>query len=155
MSNILIRTAKITDLDQLFIFEQDLIKTERPFDPTLKSDPINYYDLKAMINAPHIELVIAEYENRIIASGYVRIEKSKHYLKHNHYAYLGFMYVLPEYRGRGINKQVLDHLKQWAASQGLTELRLEVYYKNISAIKAYEKFGFKSHMIEMRYNLDE
>lgn len=155
MNNITIRTANITDLDQLLIFEQDLIKTERPFDPTLKPDPINYYDLKAMINAPDVELVIAETDNRIIASGYVRTEKSKHYLKHKLYAYLGFMYVLPEYRGRGINRLVLDRLNDWAAAQGLTELRLEVYYKNISAIKAYEKFGFKSHMVEMRYNVNE
>jgi GNAT superfamily N-acetyltransferase len=65
------------------------------------------------------------------------------------------MYVLPEYRGKGINKLILDRLKDWAASQGLTELRLEVYYENLPAIKAYEKFGFKSHMLEMRYNLRE
>ena len=85
----------------------------------------------------------------------VEYEKSKSYLKHDQHAYLGFMYVLPEYRGKGINKLILGHLKDWALSQGLTELRLEVYSENSSAIKAYEKFGFKSHMLEMRYNLDE
>ena len=45
MNEIKIRKASIVDLEQLLAFEQDLIKTERPFDPTLKPDPINYYDL--------------------------------------------------------------------------------------------------------------
>ena len=155
MSNIVIRKASFKDLDQLLIFEQGVIKAERPFDPTLKPDPINYYDLKAMLTASHVHLVVGELDGKIIASGYARIEKSKSYLKHDQHAYLGFMYVLPEYRGKGINKLILGHLKDWALSQGLTELRLEVYSENSSAIKAYEKFGFKSHMLEMRYNLDE
>ena len=155
MSNIVIRKASFKDLDQLLIFEQGVIKAERPFDPTLKPDPVNYYDLRSMLTASHVHLVVGEFNEKIIASGYARIKKSKSYLKHDQHAYLGFMYVLPEYRGKGINKLILGHLKDWALSQGLTELRLEVYSENSSAIKAYEKFGFKSHMLEMRYNLDE
>ena len=155
MIEIKIRKASIVDLGQLLTFEQDLIKSERPFDPTVKRDPVNYYDLKAMLTAPNIEVVVAEADNKIIASGYARIEKSKPFLKHTDHAYLGFMYVLPEYRGRGINKRVIDVLKNWAESQNITEFRLEVYYDNVSAIKAYEKFGFKKHMLEMRFNLDD
>ena len=155
MSNIEIRRAALKDLDQLLIFEQGVIKAERPFDPTLKPDPVNYYDLKAMLTASHVYLLVGELNNNIIASGYARIEKSKSYLKHSQHAYLGFMYVLPEYRGKGINKLILDRLKEWVVSQGLSELRLDVYYANSSAIKAYEKFGFKSHMLEMRYNIND
>lgn len=150
-----IRKATLDDLDQLLIFEQDLIKFERPFDPTVKPDPVNYYDLKAMLTGSHIEVVVAEINDKIIASGYARIDKSKPFLKHENHAYLGFMYVLPEYRGKGINKQIIDHLKNWAASQNVNEFRLEVYYDNDAAIKAYEKFGFSRYSLEMRYNLNE
>jgi len=155
MIEIKIRKVSLIDLEQLLAFEQDLIKAERPFDPTLKPDPVNYYDLKAMLTAANIEVVVAEVDNKIIASGYARIEKSKPFLKHTDYAYLGFMYVLPEYRGQGINKRIIDVLKNWAASQNISEFRLEVYYDNTSAIKAYEKFGFKKHMLEMRLNLED
>ena len=155
MNEIKIRKASLLDLGQLFSFEQNLIKTERPFDPTVKPDPVNYYDLKAMLTDQCIEMVVAEVNNKIIASGYARIDRSKPYLKHSHHAYLGFMYVLPEYRGRGINKRIIDVLKNWAASQNIAELRLEVYYGNISAIKAYEKIGFSRYSLEMRYNLED
>ena len=127
MNEISIRKALPDDLDQLLIFEQALIKAERPFDPTLKSDPINYYDLKTMLAASHIEIVVAETDNRILASGYARIESSKPFLKHEKHAYLGFMYVLPEYRGKGLNKKIIDALKNWAVLQNINEFRLEVY----------------------------
>ena len=49
MNEIKIRKALLGDLEQLLVFEQDLIKTERPFDLTLKPDPINYYDLESLL----------------------------------------------------------------------------------------------------------
>jgi len=155
MTEIKIRKASLVDLGQLLAFEQDLIKTERPFDPTVRPDPVNYYDMKAMLTDPHIEMIVGEFNNKVIASGYARIDKSKPYSKHTHHAYLGFMYVVPEYRGQGINKKIMDVLKDWAASQNITEFRLDVYYENISAIKAYEKFGFSKYFLEMRLNLEE
>jgi GNAT superfamily N-acetyltransferase len=155
MDQIIIRKAALNDLEQLYAFEQGVIQTERPFDPTFKNEIIHYYDLKEMISAPYIELVVAELNNKIVGSGYARIEKSKTYLKHPNHAYLGFMYVLPEYRGKGINKRIIEALKNWAHLQNVNELRLEVYFNNISAIKAYEKIGFSKHIIEMRLNLEE
>ena len=155
MDEIVIRKATKNDLEELHQFEQGVIAAERPYDSTLKNGLIHYYDLKEMIDASHIELLVAEVNNKLIASGYARIEEAKPYLKHATHAYLGFMYVLPEYRGRGINKKIVEALKKWAFSQDVKELRLEVYFDNIAAIKAYEKIGFSKHMIEMRFNLEE
>lgn len=143
----------LADLDILLEFEQGIVQTERPFDPTLKDGHINYYDIAAMIEASHVEVVVAELGSEIIGSGYARIEDSKVYLKHLKHAYLGFMYVKPEYRGKGVNKKVVDALQDWAAKRGITEFRLDVYSENSPAIKAYEKIGFKKHLIEMRMEL--
>ena len=153
MQNITTREATLADMDTLLQFEQGVIVAERPFDPTLKEDHINYYNLNELITAPHIQLVVAELDGEVIGSGYARIESSKIYLKHPQHAYLGFMYVLPKHRGKGVNKMVIDALTDWAVSRGINELRLEVYYQNVPAIKAYEKVGFISHMIQMRKGL--
>jgi len=147
---ITVREATIADMDVLLLFEQGVISAERSFDPTLKSDPIHYYDLVEMINAPHIYLVVAVLENEIIGSGYARLETAKHYLQHPQHAYLGFMYVAPAHRGKGVNKIIIDALAIWSRKQGQTELRLDVYFNNAAAINAYERAGFTKHMIEMR-----
>lgn len=155
MDQIFIRKAVLNDLEQLYAFEQGVIQAERPLDPTLQEGLIHYYDIKQMIDAQSIELAVAELNDKIVGSGYARIEKTKPYLKFQNYAYLGFMYVLPEYRGMGINKRIIEHLRNWTYRQNIKELRLEVYFSNIPAIKAYEKIGFSKHMLEMRLNLDE
>jgi len=80
MDQIIIRTATLADLDILFSFEQGIISTERPFDPTLREGKIHYYDLAQMIKAPSVEVMVAESDGKIIGSGYARIEESKNYL---------------------------------------------------------------------------
>lgn len=139
----------MNDLDTLLQFEQGIMAAERPFDPTLKPTT-HYYDIPEMINADHIELLVAESNEQLIGCGYARIESSKHYLQHPEHSYLGFMYTDPLHRGKGVNKMIIGSLKQWSLSRNITEMRLEVYYQNVAAIKAYEKVGFIRHMIEMR-----
>jgi len=150
MEEIVIRKATLNDLETLLLFEQGVINAERPFDSTLKTEPTHYYDIKEMINASHVEIVVAEIRSERIGSGYARIESAKPYLKHKKHAYLGFMYVVPEQRGKGVVQKIIEALKQWSVSQNITEMRLEVYQNNLAAIKAYEKIGFTKHMIQMR-----
>ncbi len=155
MNQIIIRKADLHDLDTLHIFEQGVITAERPFDSTLKTGHINYYDIEKMITAADVELVVAEFNAELIGCGYARIENEKPYLKHRQHAYLGFMFVDPEYRGLGINKKIIDALTKWSKAKNVTELRLDVYQNNEAAINAYIKAGFSKHMIHMRMGLNE
>jgi len=150
MNEINTRSAKMEDLSTLLEFEQGIITAERPFDLTLKEDPISYYDIKKLITATDIKIVVAEIESTIVGSGYARIEAAKPYLKHSNYAYLGFMYTGPKHRGKGVNAKIIEALKEWCRSHDITELRLDVYSDNPSAIRAYEKVGFKKHLLNMR-----
>jgi len=145
-----IRTATMDDLPVLLNFEQEIIKAERPFDVTIKEGLISYYDIGEMIQDPKAQVVVAEVENKIVASGYAIAKKARHYLDHEFYAYLGFMYTDEDYRGMGINAMIVEELKNWSNQKGFKEIRLTVYNENLSAIKAYEKVGFKKHIIEMR-----
>ena len=153
MENLIIRKATMEDLETLRQFEQGVITAERPFDPTLKKGKTYYYDIEELINSPSAELVVVELEQKIVACGYAKIKDAKPYLEHRQYSYLGFMYVDTAHRGKGIIDKIIGALKQWTISKNITEMRLEVYCANTSAIKAYEKAGFTSHMIEMRLDL--
>ncbi len=153
MIDIKIRKAHQKDLPQLLVFEQAIIEFERLFDETLKDTKINYYDVKGMITAKEVELLVAEYQGQLIASGYAHIMPSEPYLKHKKNAYLGFMYVVPEFRRKGINRLLVNELKTWCLSKGINEIRLDVYSDNIAAVTAYEKAGFKRNLLEMRIDL--
>ena len=76
MKQIFIRKAVLTDLERLLEFEQGVIAAERPYDPTLRKEKINYYNIEKMISAPDVEIVVAELDGVIIGSGYARIENA-------------------------------------------------------------------------------
>ncbi|WP_343487739.1 GNAT family N-acetyltransferase [Allomuricauda sp. d1] len=155
MENVVVRDATLADLSYLKQFEQALIKAERPFDPTIHPDPVSYYDLENYVTDENVKVVVAEIANEIVASGYALRKKARHYLDHDDYGYLGFMYTKPSHRGKGINQKLTETLKKWCIDRGLVEIRLTVYHDNVPAIKAYEKSGFKSHINEMRLRLNE
>ena len=147
-----LRIAVVEDLPELQEMEQGLISVERTMDPTIKEGKISYYDIAALIEAPDAEVYVIEYEKKIVASGYARIKGDRHYLKHKNQGYLGFMFVKEAHRGKGLNQLIIDSLIKWCESQGVYEIRLDVYETNPSAIRAYEKAGFKKHMVTMRFN---
>ncbi|WP_394751141.1 GNAT family N-acetyltransferase [Spongiimicrobium salis] len=149
------RSAILEDLEILLEFEQGIITAERPFDSTLRKGDIHYYDLEQLILADNAEVAVIMYKDQIVGSGYGLIKAAKPYLDHETYMYCGFMYTVPQYRGKGVNRIILSHLKDWALTKGINEIRLTVYVDNIPAIKAYEKVGFQKHLVEMRLDRRE
>ena len=52
------------------------------------------------------------------------------------------MYTLPEYRGKGIAKAILNELEVWAAEENYTTAILETGFMQIDAIGLYQKLGY-------------
>ena len=153
MLPIIIRPATINDLKDLLNFEQGIVEAERPMDPFLKEGKMVYYDIPALIKEPETYLAVAVCNMELVGCGYVSIENSRGYHKNNKNGYVGFMYVKPTFRGNKISTIVLASLKAWAKTKEIKELRLDVYHNNPSAIKSYERFGFKNSMIHMRMEI--
>jgi GNAT superfamily N-acetyltransferase len=150
---LIVREAKIKELATLLEFERGIVAAERPLTWTLKDGEIHYYDLAKLIESPLALALVAELEGELIGSGYALEKEAKDYEKNPRYAYLGFMYVRPEHRGKGVNQKILDRLLDWAKERGLVEARLEVYNENQPAVRAYEKAGFTANLVEMRMQL--
>lgn len=56
--------------------------------------------------------------------------------------------VLPSWRGQGVGRALLDALQAVALERGCCKLTLEVLSGNISARRAYEKFGFEDYALD-------
>jgi len=52
------------------------------------------------------------------------------------------MYVLPEYRGKGIAHQILTELEKWAKELAYNTCVLETGIKQVEAIGLYQKAGY-------------
>ncbi|MDB9988983.1 GNAT family N-acetyltransferase [Flavobacteriaceae bacterium] len=150
LANYTIREAVQDDLEILQEFEQGVIQYERPFAPKLKEDPIVYYDIQNLIERDDTQVLVVVIDNKLVGSGYALIKESAPYKNPSHFAYLGFMYVVPEHRGKGLNGGLIKELVQWAKDRDIHEVQLDVYAENQSAIKAYTKLGFKPDLLKMR-----
>ena len=53
------------------------------------------------------------------------------------------MYVRPEFRGRGISKEILSELEKWAKELGFSKSLLETGIKQKEAIGLYETSGYR------------
>jgi ribosomal protein S18 acetylase RimI-like enzyme len=60
-------------------------------------------------------------------------------------AALGNIVTHPDHRGRGLSTRVTAHLCQALTAEGIELLALNVERKNASALKVYEKLGFREH----------
>ena len=150
---ITIRKATKEDLSILYEFEQGVLHAERPMDKTLKGSKTYYYDIPNLISDLKVELVIAEINGVIAGCGYARIKQARDCFQFDQFSYLGFMFTKEDYRGKGVNKTIMNYLYDWSLSRGIYEVRLEVYPSNNAAIKAYEKVGMQATMHTMRIDL--
>jgi ribosomal-protein-alanine N-acetyltransferase len=59
--------------------------------------------------------------------------------------------VIPEARGRGIGRALLDAVADWAQAEGAARIELEVRASNNRAIKLYEQAGFQRESLRAAY----
>jgi len=149
-SNVKIRVAVPEDLQILKEFEQEIIRYERAFAKNLKQDPIVYYDLENYIKRSDVQILVATSEGKPIGSGYAMIKDSEPFKTPGQFVYLGFMFVVHEQRGKGINGMIINELLKWVKEKKIVEIQLDVYAENNSALKAYQKIGFKPDLLKMR-----
>jgi GNAT superfamily N-acetyltransferase len=145
-----IRQAANEDLPAILAFEQAVVAAERPYNNEVKDGTVQYYDMAALISSDQSRVLVAEDSERLVATGHATLKPSSNYLNHDRHAYLGLMFVEPEYRGQGIIQEIIEGLLQWARSKGVTNFYLDVYGENEAAVKAYEKLGFRQNLVEMR-----
>ncbi|SDQ56706.1 GNAT family N-acetyltransferase [Virgibacillus salinus] len=90
-------------------------------------------------NAENSTILVAEKDNELV--GYlIVIGGNAQRNKHSAYIVIG---ILKGYRGKGIGKQLINKLEQWAVNQNVSRLELTVVTKNEGALSLYKKLGFE------------
>ena len=144
------REATPADLPTLLAFEQGVVASERPYNEKLKHESVHYYDIAALIASPESMVLIAQDGAQLVGAGQTTLKSSLDYYEHDRHAYLGLMFVEPSHRGQGLIQRIIDELLIWARQKGVHDFYLDVYAENESAVRAYEKFGFRGSLLEMK-----
>jgi hypothetical protein len=90
-----------------------------------------------MFDDPFMKGFIAEANNQI--AGYVRL----FFNRDENRLYVPSLYLLPDFQGQDIGRQLLEAAEEYAAAKGLDELWIGVMVKNRQALVFYRKVGFQ------------
>lgn len=90
-------------------------------------------------------------ENNVI-TGWILIGGSKDQFSDKALGFIYELFVLEEYRGKGISKKLIKTGVEQLKQEGYSEIRLSVFDGN-PAIKIYESLGFKNRTITMNISL--
>lgn len=134
--------AVFTTLQKAFWIEDNLI------DSTLRVDfPVSEQWQKELIDQLTQDRWFAEFacaKDEIIwfIAGYLNPFLSN--IKYGQWAYIESIYVKPEYRSKGIGKQLINEFVSRAKANGKDNLRLMTNVKNEGALRLYKTLGFET-----------
>lgn len=78
-----------------------------------------------------------------VSAGYALVSKTFSREAGGTVWWLEELYILPEYRGKGLGRSYFDFIEKVAAENGVRRLRLEVEPDNTRAAKLYSALGYK------------
>ncbi|HXH30308.1 MAG TPA: GNAT family N-acetyltransferase/peptidase C39 family protein [Bacteriovoracaceae bacterium] len=123
-----IRKARVRDLGQLVDLENSCFEY----------DLLSRRNFHWMVKNAHSIFLVIEYKTKLIGYGLVLINSG------TSLARLYSICTLPEFQGHGLASQLISHLELLASDEeDCAYLRLEVKASNKSAIKLYEKLGYR------------
>ena len=101
---------------------------------TCFTSPWTYEGIKEGLNNPNSYYIVYICENRVVGYAGMYSVCSEGYINN--------IAVLPEFRGRGIAKELLDNIIRYSVLSKLEFLSLEVRISNKVAINLYHSAGF-------------
>ena len=145
-----LRPVQPNDLDKLLVYINSLVqekqqdKRTRLFtgfeDKFSRRMESRYLDeTLAGIQSGKIINLAAEIDGRIVANG--EIERGS-YKETEHYGRLGLT-IIPEFRGRGLGREMVRALLREARRRRLKRVQVEFLATNSAAVRTYRKAGFK------------
>jgi ribosomal protein S18 acetylase RimI-like enzyme len=151
-----IRLARISDLK----FIQDLNlklfeKEQKEYDKllnlnwTLGSEGEKYYSKK--IKSGNIWIALDD--NKIIGYLCGDLVKAESYRNLPLAAELESMFILDEYRSKGIGKMLYDKFLKWCEVNNVKKVRVQASAQNNLAIKFYKKLGFTDYTLILESDL--
>ena len=134
-----IRRAKSADLESLVSFA---VAEAKEAEGVKKDSERVRQGVTTALNNDSIAMYWVLEINNTGVIGSVSIVKEWSDWNSGYYWWIQNMYILPEFRGKGLMERLIQTLKDTARNEDALELRLYVHKNNAQAISAYQKVGF-------------
>ena len=139
----IIRKAEYQDVKILNNFLTLLIRDEKKYDYGINEN-FTVTNMYENYIEDETKLIIVAEENGIIMGYLFGVIKPKDATYNYTTARLDALYVLPEFRKKGIATALIEYFKKWAFAKKVQKLEVSVWCNNKEAKQLYEKAHFKT-----------
>ena len=105
--------------------------------------------LKAAYEKGKDGMFIWELKGKIVGWSWLRIYENE-FFKEGAYGEINEIYIVPEWRGKGIGNILMKHAEDWFRNKGIKTVRVEALATNEKALAFYRKHGFKPNYITLQ-----
>ena len=153
---VIIREAGDADKERLLFLLQKLSEKENAdYDPLLKVDwmynPIYQKEFNKNFENELSTTFLAEEDG--IAIGFLmatQVDEPEYWSEKPNKVELDMMFIEEGHRGKGVGLQLMTEFKRWAKDKGYDSMKVTAYENNESAIRFYEREGFKKKYVELQ-----
>lgn len=124
---------------------------------TLSKDGVDKYAkyLARKFSEKSTKLIVASTEGRLVGFMLCLLSPNVPVFKEKTLGIVSDVYVRPEFRKRGITKEMLKVGLRWFHKNKVATVQLSVAAANLEARAAWGQLGFKPHMMMKRLDLDK
>ncbi len=155
---VLIRTADLSDIQQIHPIYQELFTSSAELQPMHFRPAKQDEDfLVNIIQQEDSDILVAEEDGRIVGIALVKAMETPAYtcLVPHRYCYLMDFVVTERRRGCGIGSMLLDSVRAWGRERSLDFLQLSALANNQAARRFYERHGLAVEMVTYRGPLSD
>jgi ribosomal protein S18 acetylase RimI-like enzyme len=146
-----IRKFQETDTNQLreliiqsALYQKKELEKEEIDSSKVKEQQINFFERN--IKNLDWQYMVAEDGEKVV--GYITLEVSSAYVGRG---FVGDLFIISEYRGKGISKDLLKAGLKWLQEKGVHTVSLAVHKSNDAAVALYTGLGFVDEPESYRY----
>lgn len=153
-----IRSARLSDYDGVSILEELEYKLHRQARPDYFKDLEKSYareEFEELLGLPCPIALVAVLDGTIVGICFGKIDMTpeNEVCRSRRIAFIQDIVVLPEFRGKGVARLLMDRAKELAVKEGAVGMELCVWNFNEQALRFYEKLGMKVQYIRMESEL--
>lgn len=130
-----------------------LIENEAKYNENINKNYIVNNWFENLYNMENNVLYVAKENEEIVGYIYCKINTGENGLTNNLEALIDGLYVLEEYRKKGIATALINKAKQWCRNKNVKYIMINVLEDNKTALNLYSKLNFNDYEKTLRFNI--
>lgn len=130
-----------------------LIENEAKYNENINKNYIVNNWFENLYNMENNVLYVAKENEEIVGYIYCKINTGENGPTNNLEALIDGLYVLEEYRKKGIATALINKAKQWCRNKNVKYIMINVLEDNKTALNLYSKLNFTDYEKTLRFNI--